>query len=314
MVRGAVGQSDASCSGPCGGSVVGIFVWRRLQSGGGRPGHGLDGDTDIAVVSRAINGRAASAGLFVPWRARAFFSRGIDRLTERLEEAGVTANVYEFTICRLIAAQAIREYREDPQPIVLIGHSMGGLCAVTFAEVLEGEGIRADLVVAIDPAHATSDVPLNVDRFINIFLSKSVLGGGDVKPKPGFRGHYASFDLSLHDEVSHINIEKMDALHQQLVAKVLQLAAARAEGDTAPIRYAVPAKAPVELWDSGTSVFARPGDSLQSIATAYHVPLWSVTQINKGAERAPLVPGERVIVPRHLEPPVEVSEPVPPKH
>ncbi len=243
-----------------------------------------------------------------------FFSRGIDRLTERLEEAGITANVYEFTICRLIAAEAIHEYREDPQPIVLIGHSMGGLCAVTFAEVLEGEGIRADLVVAIDPAHATSDVPLNVDRFINIFLSKSVLGGGDVKPKPGFRGHYASFDLSLHDEVSHINIEKMDALHQQLVAKVLQLATARANGDIAPIRYAVPAKAPVELWDSGTSVFARPGDSLQSIATAYHVPLWSVIQINKGAERAPLVPGERVIVPRHLEPPVEVSEPVPPKH
>jgi hypothetical protein len=185
---------------------------------------------------------------------------------------------------------------------------------VIFAEILEGEGIRADLVVAIDPAHATNDVPLNVDRFINIFLSKSVLGGGDVKPKPGFRGHYASFDLSLHDEVSHINIEKMDTVQQQLVTKVLQLATSRAEGDTVPIRYAVPAKAPVELWDSGTSVFARPGDSLQSIATAYHVPLWSVTQINKGAERTPLVPGERVIVPRHLEPVVEVSEPVPPKH
>jgi hypothetical protein len=242
------------------------------------------------------------------------FSRGMDRLTERLEDAGITANVYEFTICRLIAAQAVHEYRENPEPIVLIGHSMGGLCAVIFAEILEGEGIRADLVVAIDPAHATNDVPLNVDRFINIFLSKGVLGGGDVKAKPGFRGHYASIDLSQHDEVSHINIEKMDTVQQQLVTKVLQLATARTEGDTVPIRYVVPPKAPVELWDSGTSVFARPGDSLQSIATAYHVPLWSVTQINKGAERTPLVPGERVIVPRHLEPVVEVSEPVPPKH
>ena len=242
------------------------------------------------------------------------FSRGMDRLTERLEDAGITANVYEFTVCRLIAAQAVHEYREDPEPIVLIGHSMGGLCAVIFAEILEGEGIRADLVVAIDPAHATNDVPLNVDRFINIFLSKSVLGGGDVKPKPGFRGHYASVDLSQHDEVSHINIEKMDTVQQQLVTKVLQLATARAEGDTVPIRYVVPAKAPVELWDSGTSVFARPGDSLQSIATAYHVPLWLVTQINKGADRTPLVPGERVVVPRHLEPVVEVSQPVPPKH
>jgi hypothetical protein len=243
-----------------------------------------------------------------------FFSRGMDRLTERLEEAGITADVYEFTICRLIADHAIREYRENPAPIILIGHSMGGFCAVKFAEILEAEGIRADLVVAIDPAHVTPDVPLNVDRFINIFLSKDVLGGGDVKPAPGFRGHYASFDLSQHDEVSHVTIEKMDTVQQQLVTKVVQLTTARAEGDAVPIRYVVPAKAPVELWDSGMPVFARPGDSLQSIATAYHVPLWSVTQANKGAERAPLVPGERVIVPRRLEPLVEVSAPAPPRN
>ena len=240
-----------------------------------------------------------------------FFSRGMDRLTERLEEAGITANVYEFTICGLIADHAIREYRESPAPIILIGHSMGGFCAVKFAEILEAEGIRADLVVAIDPAQVTPEVPHNVDRFINIFLSKDVLGGGDVKPKPGFRGHYASFDLSQHDEVLHINIEKMDTVQQQLVTKVVQLTTVRAEGDAVPIRCVVPAKAPIELWDSGMPVFARPGDSLQSIATAYHVPLWSVTQVNKGAERAPLVPGERVIVPRRLEPLVEVSAPAP---
>ena len=240
-----------------------------------------------------------------------FFSRGIDRLTERLEEAGITANVYEFTICRLIAAQAIHDYRENPAPIVLIGHSMGGFCALKFAEILESEGIRADLVVAIDPAHVTPDVPLNVDRFINIFLSTSVLGGGDVKPKAGFRGQYASFDLSQHDEVTHINIEKVDTIQEQLVTKVVQLATAKAEGDTAPIRCVVPAKADIDLWDSGTAVFARPGDSLQSIAAAYHVPLWSMLQVNKGADRTPLVPGERVIVPRHLEPVVEASAPAP---
>jgi hypothetical protein len=243
-----------------------------------------------------------------------FFSRGIDRLTEKLQDAGITANVYEFTICRLIAEQAIKEYRENPAPIVLIGHSMGGFCAVKFAEILEAEGIRAALVVAIDPAHVTPDVPLNVDRFINIFLSKSVLGGGDVKPKPGYQGHYASFDLSLHDEVSHINIEKLDTVQQQLVTKVLQLAAAKVEGGTVPIRCVVPAKADIDLWDSGMAVFARPGDSLQSIASAYRVPLWSVMQINKGADRTALVPGERVVVPRHLEPLVEASAPQSARH
>lgn len=239
------------------------------------------------------------------------FSTGMDRLTEKLENVGITASVYEFTICPLIADRAIREYREDPAPIILIGHSMGGLCAVKFAEILEAQGIRASLVVAIDPAHVTPEVPHNVDRFINIFLSKDVLGGGDVKPKSGYRGHYASFDLSEHDEVLHVNIEKLDVIHEQLVTKILQLATAKAEGEPVPIRYVVPPLAPIELWDSGMAVFARPGDSLQSIATAYHVPLWSITQINKGADRTPLVPGERVVVPRHLVPLVTVSGQVP---
>src|SRR5438132_5593715 len=58
------------------------------------------------------------------------FSRGMDGFTERIERAGVTANVYDFTICKIIADNAIREYRRDPAPIILIGHSMGGFCAL----------------------------------------------------------------------------------------------------------------------------------------------------------------------------------------
>ena len=65
-------------------------------------------------------------------------------------------------------------------------------------------------MVTIDPAHASPKVPLNVERFINIFLSDSVLGGGDIVAEPGYQGHYASFDMKQHEEVTHINIDKMD--------------------------------------------------------------------------------------------------------
>jgi predicted alpha/beta-hydrolase family hydrolase len=237
------------------------------------------------------------------------FSRGMDSLTEQIERAGITANVYEFTICDFVADMAIREYRENPAPIILIGHSMGGLCAVKFAEILEAENIAVSLIVTVDPAHLTHKVPLNVERFINVFLSKNLLGGGDVKPQQGYQGHYASFDLSEHDEVSHINIDKMDTIHQQLVTKIVQLATTppKAEGEALPLRYVVPPDTAVELWDSGMPVFARPGDTLQTIAAFYHVPLWSLTEMNKGPDNAPLVPGERIIVPRHLVPLAEVS-------
>jgi len=237
------------------------------------------------------------------------FSRGMDHLTKRLEEAGIRADVYEFTICRLIADQAIRDFRDNPAPIVLIGHSMGGLCALTFAGILKSENISVSLVVTIDPAHASPKVPLNVERYINIFLSDSVLGGGDVMAEPGYQGHYASFDLKQHEEVSHINIDKMDTIHEQLVTAIVQLATTPlpAKGEALPLRYVVPSDAPIELWDSGTPQFARSGDTLQRLAALNHVPLWSLTQVNQYSESAPLSQGQRVLVPRRLTPPVATS-------
>ncbi|MBR1174727.1 LysM peptidoglycan-binding domain-containing protein [Bradyrhizobium sp. KB893862 SZCCT0404] len=233
------------------------------------------------------------------------FSTGMDRLSEKLTQAGFSADVYEFTICRLIGNRAIASYKDSPAPIVLIGHSMGGLCSVVISEMAAKENVPISLVIAIDPAHATGDVPLNVERFINIFLSDSVLGGGDVVAVPGFRGHYASYDLKENARVSHINIEKSDDIHRQIVEMVTQLPRIppQTQADAVPLRYLVPGDTLVELWDSGVRVPVRRGDTLESIAAANRVPLWTLAQSNSLAENAQLTPGQTIIVPRHLTPP-----------
>ena len=107
-----------------------------------------------------------------------------------------------------------------------------------------------------------------------------------------------------HTDLTHLNIEKSESIHEQVVAKIQQLAAtpAKAEGEAVPIRYTVPADAEIELWDSGTPVFAHRGDTLQTLAALYRVPLWSLTQINRVSDNAPLAPGQRVTIPRHLVP------------
>jgi len=244
------------------------------------------------------------------------FSTGMDRLSEKLTAAGFSADVYEFTLCRLIGNRAIASYKESPAPIVLMGHSMGGLCSVLISEMAAKENIPISLVIAIDPAHATDDVPLNVERFINIFLSDSVLGGGDVVAVPGFRGHYASYDLKLNSRVSHINIEKSDDIHRQIVEMVAQLPriqAAQTEADAVPLRYQAPADTLVELWDSGVRIPVRAGDTMESIAATHHVPAWTIAQSNSLPENATLTPGQSIIVPRHLTPPdVAAAMAVPP--
>jgi hypothetical protein len=232
------------------------------------------------------------------------YSRGMDKLADRIKRAGIPSSVDTYLMWRPVVAQAIRDYRRDPQPIILIGHSMGGDSALAFAETLNAENIPVSLLITYDPSRIADDVPPNVERYINIFQSSNLMGGGNVVQGQRFHGHYASFNLKDHNEIIHINIEKTDRLQEQLVAKVKELAAtpAAAEGEAVPLRLEVPADAAIELWDSGLPIAAHGGDTLKTIAATYHVPLWSLTQINAVSERASLSEGQRIVIPRHLVP------------
>jgi hypothetical protein len=76
------------------------------------------------------------------------------------------------------------------------------------------------------------------------------------------------------------------------------------------LRFVVPPKADVELWDSGAVVMAHAGDTLQNFALLYRLPLWALAQANKLTETTPLAAGQRVVIPRHLTPLIPAAEPV----
>ena len=232
------------------------------------------------------------------------YSRGMDGLTERIRHTGVAASVQTYLGWRAAADQAIQDYRRDPAPIILIGHSMGGDSALSFAQRLNTENIPVSLLVTYDPTRIADDVPPNVERYINIFQSSNIMGGGNVLQASRFHGHYASFNLRNHSEIVHINIEKAERIQEQLVRKIVELSATSptAQGEAVPLHLELPADAAIELWDSGLPVQAHAGDTLKSLAAAYHVPSWSLAEINGMSIRAPLSEGQRVVVPRHLVP------------
>jgi pimeloyl-ACP methyl ester carboxylesterase len=232
------------------------------------------------------------------------YSRGMDSLADRIRHAGVPTSVQTYLLWRSAVEQAIQDYRRDPAPIVVIGHSMGGDSALAFAQRLNSENIPVSLLVTYDPTRIADDVPPNVERYINIYQSSNFMGGGNVVQATRFHGHYASFNLKDHSEIIHINIEKAERIQQQLVRKIAELSStpAAAQGEAVPLHLEVPADAAIELWDSGVPVQAHAGDTLKSMAAAYHVPSWSLAEINAMSVRAPLSEGQRVIVPRHLVP------------
>jgi LysM domain len=245
-------------------------------------------------------------------RGRAYLFRGfigvldwgMDELAQRINGIGVSATVNSYLVWRSVADQAISDYRGDPEPIAIIGHSLGGDAAVAFAERLAAAGIPVSLLVTYDPTRFASNLPPNVERYINLYRSHSILGAGDVVQGRDFHGHYASFDLKDRPGIYHTNMEKVGAIQDQLVSKIAALSAtpASAEGDAMPLRIDIPPTASIELWDSGLPVSARNGDTLQTLATTYHVPLWALTQVNNLSEATGLTKGERIIVPRYLIP------------
>ncbi|CAG0973197.1 MAG: peptidoglycan-binding protein LysM [Rhizobiaceae bacterium] len=260
---------------------------------------GLAGMT--ASPARAQSTGAAAGGEVRVYLFRGFlglaFSRGMDRLGERIRSSGVEARVTGFEFCSGAAEDAIGDYRRRPFTIAAIGHSLGGVCALSFSEKLADENIPVALAVTFDTTRIHPKVPNNIGRYINVFTSRSVLGAGDVQVPKGFRGSFASYNLVKHYDVNHLNIEKLGALHRQLIDKILGLRDVSGGGAALPIRLKVPADAPIELWDGGEIVQAQAGDTLESIAAARSVPLWAVSQLNSVPPGQPLSGGAQIVVP-----------------
>jgi len=224
---------------------------------------------------------------------------GMDQLAVRITRNGVAANIGSHLMWREVANQAISDYRRDPKPISVVGHSIGGDAAVEFAEALGAAHVPVALLITYDPNRSAPNVPANVERYIDLYQSSNILGGGDLMPGRGFHGHYASFNLKDRPEIIHVNMDKFDRIQEQLAAKI-RSAGLRGEGEAVPLHIVYPPTGPIELWDSGRPVAAHAGETLQSLAAAYQVPLWALAQINKKSENAALTEGERIVVPRFL--------------
>jgi hypothetical protein len=245
--------------------------------------------TGKAYVFRGMGGRFASFEM--------------DALRDKIAASGVEAEAYNHINWWGPADEAIARYKKNPQPIMAMGHSAGGDAAIDFAWKLKRAGVPVSLIVAFDPTRKAADVPNNVDRFINIYQSMNFFGGGYVRASQDFHGHFSTVDLRNYWEVLHVNMVKIRGLQDKVIAKVVQITTlpVQLEGPTVPIRYVMPRGEPIELWDSGFAIHTEAGDTVRNVAQRYAVPSWAVAQINDVSANTSFQPGQRLVIPRHLE-------------
>ncbi len=234
------------------------------------------------------------------------WSGGMTELADKLNRRGVLASSHKHNEWRDLADEAIKLHKSDPDrwPIILIGHSNGGDNIILMAEKLNAEGVPVALAVGFDPTRFARPVPPNVRRFINLYQATNVLGGGEIIPAAKFRGQLINVDLRKHPEIGHMNMDKSRRLQEEVLAKVLQVAAfpMPAPASMVSIKYLVPANATIELWDGGVPVTLEPGQTIESLAVFYGVPAWAIRQANDIPEydAPPLKPGRRLVIPHHL--------------
>jgi hypothetical protein len=243
------------------------------------------------------------------------WSGGMTELAHELNRRGTTASAHRHTEWREIAEDAIRLHKSDSMrwPIVLIGHSNGADMAINVAELLKQKGVPVALIIGYDPTRFSPNVPSNVGRFINLYQATNVLGGGRIHPQRDFKGQIVNVDLRSHLSIGHMNIDKSERLKQEVIAKVLQVVAfpGQPETDLVSIKYVVPMRSPIELWDGGLPMTLEPGQTIHSVANLYGVPAWAIQQASGLSEGEEPEPGSRIVVPRHSNTLAPTGSPAP---
>ena len=165
------------------------------------------------------------------------FSLGLDELSVKIEKRGIRAEVYNHTSWARLADEIAKDYKSgQTRPVILVGHSWGGLAVVNLVEALGAAGVPVALAVALDTTSLTVDRG-QVGTFLNLYV-----GTGTLKAGSGFRGKIINTDLGKSMPVGHFNIDKIEAVHAIVLRHIVQ--AAGRSGPRRPATTATSAAAP----------------------------------------------------------------------
>lgn len=140
------------------------------------------------------------------------FSNGMNQMTRSLKRVGIRASAHSNGDWRGLAANIIKRHRQGKvsYPIVIVGHSLGGVEAPNFANALGAAGVSTSLVIGLDPGF---DRPNSFRRGAKQVVNYKIPSGHRYRRGLGFNGSISNINIS---GVDHVGIDK-DPKVQRLV-------------------------------------------------------------------------------------------------
>jgi thioesterase domain-containing protein len=179
------------------------------------------------------------------------FSYGMDAMVEKSKARGIRASAHGHGEFPALAAEAAKLAKSGKGPIVIIGHSLGADAAVYMANEMKTLGAPVALLVLFGPTIDLA-IPSNVRQVVNYYQANSAWRGRAVKGD-GFRGSINNINLDKAEDVTHFNIEKLERLQNQAMAKITALT-----GTGRPLPSATASASPMTTTDAPMSVATPP--------------------------------------------------------
>ncbi len=148
------------------------------------------------------------------------FSLGMNDLTKKLSCLGYDVKVTSWTLA-LAEAQC-----DEGQPLVVIGHSLGGRACAWVSRKLMSCGERVPLIIIVD-ANLIQSIPANVDRCLNLYVTNK-LGLFHGSPVTGESPdtEIINWDISeskrwlFEGGVDHFDIDATPWVHQIIIDEI----------------------------------------------------------------------------------------------
>ena len=146
------------------------------------------------------------------------FSDGINQMTRQLRSKGIRANAISAggweSVTSDILARAKR--KQVSYPIVVAGHSLGGLDAVRFANRLGRSGVPVALVIGLDPGFPQPTAfTKGAKRVVNYVLP----GGKRYRKGAGFNGSIQHINVSKYG-TDHVGIDKNRQIQSLVISRI----------------------------------------------------------------------------------------------
>lgn len=155
------------------------------------------------------------------------FSLGLDSIAARLNQHGILATVHNHMESTSVADEAIQACKSGSEnEIIFVGHSLGASAVVEMADRLSAFGVRAALVVSLDPVTRTTATG-NPYRIINYYISNGV--GQVVERGARFHGSLQNVDIKSDPaQGGHMFLTNSELVQQRVYNDVLAAVASHA--------------------------------------------------------------------------------------